>query len=75
MGNDSSLMRHEFFLYIFDAVLMFGVMVVFNVVHPSEVNALLKGGRMAKGWKMVDLKEDLEEGSSDGAILESGIRR
>ncbi|KAF7861556.1 hypothetical protein EAF04_008118 [Stromatinia cepivora] len=51
-GNDGYLLRHEYYLYIFDAVLMLAVMVAFNFVHPSEVNALLKGGRMAKGLKM-----------------------
>ena len=51
-GNDGYLLRHEYYLYIFDAVLMLAVMVAFNVVHPSEVNALLKGGRMAKGLMM-----------------------
>jgi RTA1 like protein len=55
MGNDGYLLRHEYYLYVFDAVLMWGVMVVFNVVHPSEVNALLKGGRMVKGLKMVEV--------------------
>lgn len=43
-GHTGHLLQHEWFLYVFDACLMFGVMVVFNVVHPSEVNALLKGG-------------------------------
>ncbi|KAH7378081.1 RTA1 like protein-domain-containing protein [Cadophora sp. MPI-SDFR-AT-0126] len=51
-GNAGYLLRHEYYLYIFDAVLMLAVMVVFNVVHPSEVKALLKGGKMAKGLKM-----------------------
>jgi hypothetical protein len=31
---------------------------VFNVVHPSEVRALLKGGWMVKGLKMIQLEED-----------------
>jgi len=46
-GNDGYLLRHEYYLYIFDAVLMLAVMVAFNLVHPSEVKALLKGDRMA----------------------------
>lgn len=58
MGNAGYLLRHEYYLYIFDAVFMFGVMVVFNAVHPSEVQALLKGGRMARGLKMVEIGED-----------------
>ncbi|KAH8665194.1 RTA1 like protein-domain-containing protein [Tricladium varicosporioides] len=42
-GRDGSLMSHEIFLYIFDSVLMWGTMVISAVVHPSEINALLKG--------------------------------
>ena len=40
-------MSHEAFLYIFDAVLMFGVVLLFNIVHPSEINAWLRGGRFS----------------------------
>ncbi|KIW92239.1 uncharacterized protein Z519_07223 [Cladophialophora bantiana CBS 173.52] len=43
-GNAGYLISHEVFLYIFDAVLMFATMVLFAVVHGSELNALLKGG-------------------------------
>lgn len=52
-GFSGYLLSHEYYLYIFDAVLMLCVMVMFNVVHPSEVVALVEGGKMAKmGWKM-----------------------
>jgi hypothetical protein len=36
-GNGGYLLRHEVFLYVFDATLMLGVMVLFNWIHPSEV--------------------------------------
>ncbi|KAF1954336.1 RTA1-domain-containing protein [Byssothecium circinans] len=36
-GNAGYLLRHEIYLYIFDAILMLGVMVVFNLIHPSQV--------------------------------------
>jgi hypothetical protein len=36
-GNSGYLLRHEVFLYVFDAILMLGVMVLFNWIHPSEV--------------------------------------
>ncbi|KAJ6013616.1 RTA-like protein [Penicillium herquei] len=36
-GNDGYLISHEIFLYVFDAALMFVVMVVMNVLHPSVV--------------------------------------
>ncbi|PMD43750.1 RTA1 like protein [Hyaloscypha variabilis F] len=42
-GRDGPIMSHEIFLYIFDSVLMWGTMVTFAVVHPSQVNALLIG--------------------------------
>lgn len=42
-GRDGSLMTHEVFLYIYDSVLMLVTMLIFIVIHPSEVNALLKG--------------------------------
>jgi hypothetical protein len=53
MGNDGYILRHEVLLYLFDGLLMLGVMAVFNVVHPSEVQALLKGGKSMRGMKMV----------------------
>ncbi|KAM0718192.1 hypothetical protein Q7P37_006524 [Cladosporium fusiforme] len=42
-GNDGYLISHEAYLYIFDALLMLMVMVIFAVVHPSEINAQLVG--------------------------------
>ncbi|KAF2472796.1 RTA1-domain-containing protein [Lindgomyces ingoldianus] len=39
MGNSGYLLRHEYFLYIFDAFLMFLVMGLFNWIHPSQVTA------------------------------------
>lgn len=36
-GNDGYVISHEVFLYVFDAAMMFSVMVVMNVLHPSFV--------------------------------------
>ncbi|KAL2126590.1 hypothetical protein VTI74DRAFT_576 [Chaetomium olivicolor] len=41
MGNNGFLLRHEYFLYVFDAALMFLVMVLFLLVHPSQFTTLL----------------------------------
>jgi hypothetical protein len=55
-GFSGYILSHEVFLYFFDALLMFCVMVLLNFVHPSEVVALLNGGKAAKrGWKMEKL--------------------
>jgi hypothetical protein len=52
-GFSGYLLSHEVYLYIFDSTLMFCVMAMFNFVHPSEVVALVNGGKAAKrGWKM-----------------------
>lgn len=42
--TDGVLMSNEAFIYIFDGLLMFLVMAIFVVVHPSEVNCLLGKG-------------------------------
>ncbi|OOF90142.1 hypothetical protein ASPCADRAFT_20587, partial [Aspergillus carbonarius ITEM 5010] len=41
-GFSGYLISHEAYLYVFDALLMFVVMLLFHVVHPSELNAWLK---------------------------------
>jgi hypothetical protein len=52
-GFSRYLLSHEVYLYMFDSLLMFCVMAIFNVVHLSEVLALVNGGKVAKkGWKM-----------------------
>lgn len=40
LGNAGYLLKHEVFLYVFDAALMLCVMLIFNYVHPSEVTGL-----------------------------------
>ncbi|OGE49975.1 hypothetical protein PENARI_c019G09408 [Penicillium arizonense] len=44
-GTYGYVMGHEAFIYVFDGLLMFALMVIFVVVHPSEVNYLLGRGR------------------------------
>ncbi|EKG22447.1 RTA-like protein [Macrophomina phaseolina MS6] len=50
-GNNGYLLKHEIFLYLFDACLMLAVMVVFNVVHPSQITNKL-GGDYVDTYKM-----------------------
>jgi hypothetical protein len=44
-GNNWWLMRREWTLYIFDAMLMWIVLAVLNIWHPGHVEALLRGGK------------------------------
>ncbi|RHZ61810.1 uncharacterized protein CDV56_107079 [Aspergillus thermomutatus] len=56
-GNDGFLLHHEIYLYIFDAVLIFIAMAVFNLFHPSEIA------------QYMDLKEDLELSEGYGNLV------
>ncbi|KAJ5492816.1 protein RTM1 [Penicillium diatomitis] len=40
-GNGGYILHHELCLYIFDSLLMFLTMIIFNVVHPQEIGQLL----------------------------------
>ncbi|KAL2822415.1 RTA1 like protein-domain-containing protein [Aspergillus granulosus] len=56
MGYDSFLMRHEVFIYVFDAMFMFIVLLVLNWMHPSEINCALGQGEVYFD-KMVKLRK------------------
>ncbi|KAJ5740529.1 RTA1-domain-containing protein [Penicillium malachiteum] len=43
-GYDGFLMKHEVFIYMFDAFMMFLVMAFLQYIHPSEINCLLGRG-------------------------------
>ncbi|KAH7268032.1 hypothetical protein FSOLCH5_008447 [Fusarium solani] len=51
-GFNGYLLRHEAYLYIFDAALMFLVMVLFNWIHPAEITAILGNMGNSYGYKM-----------------------
>ena len=61
-GNDGYLISHEIFLYIFDAVLMFSVMVIMSVSHPGDIATMLKrkGDNMKGDYALVSPKEGRE---------------
>ena len=56
-GTTGFVLSHEYFLYIFDSLLMLCVMVLFNFVHPSEIYALLRGGMMSHGLKIYPISQ------------------
>lgn len=43
-GNNGYLLRYEVFLYVFDAVPMFAVMVAYFWKYPDEISRLLREG-------------------------------
>ncbi|KAF2684556.1 RTA1 like protein [Lentithecium fluviatile CBS 122367] len=56
-GNDGYLISHEVFLYVFDAVLMFGVMAWLAWIHPSEITARLGQGKGRAVRRVVEVYE------------------
>jgi hypothetical protein len=69
-GHAGELMAVEWYLYVFDAFLMFGVMFSLNVWHPGTIGGrdLVRGGEALRlvdleraGWKRsLNLKELLK---------------
>lgn len=51
-GNDGYLLGYEAYLYVFDATLMLGVMILFNMAHPKKISGLLR--------RRYTTREDLE---------------
>jgi len=62
-GNDGTIMTHEFYLYIFDGLLMLGVLVLFNVIHPGQL--------IGRRFDIESIRLDPRgEESSDGFVAE-----
>jgi hypothetical protein len=58
-GNNGYLLRHEIFLYIFDALLMFAVMVLFNFNHPAQVTDLYQQRKEeGSGYSMNETRQN-----------------
>lgn len=58
-GMDGYLMVHEWFLFVFDAVLMWFVMLAWNITYPGEIECLLRGQRIVgKGWMLKTLRDE-----------------
>jgi len=55
-GYDGFIMSHEYFLYVFDSLVMWLAMLVMNWIHPSEVAAFLRGGKaFTNAWRLEEV--------------------
>lgn len=54
-------LSHEFYLYVFDATIMFLVMLVFNVYHPSRIILHRRKNAEVKEPEAQDSTYDLQE--------------
>ncbi|KAF2187906.1 RTA1-domain-containing protein [Zopfia rhizophila CBS 207.26] len=66
MGNNGPLLRKEVYLYIFDAALMFLVMVLFNWVHPSQVTEIYQKRKDGEAAASMELRERYLGGEEEG---------
>jgi hypothetical protein len=64
-GNNGYLLRHELFLYIFDALLMLAVMVLFNMNHPAQVTDLYQQRKEEGSGYSLDETRQNYSGSRD----------
>ena len=52
-GQAGFVLRHEVFLYLFDAVLMLALLAIFNMIYPGEIKVLIQGRRLVgKPWNL-----------------------
>ena len=61
-GQAGFVLSHEVFLYLFDALLMFTLLTIFNVICPCEIKVLIQAQRLVgKPWnlKRVDKKTEV----------------
>lgn len=66
-GNSGWLIRHEWTFYVFDSALMLVVLILFNVLHPSHVNALLYGGRYSErtGLRFIEIIKEEKDAQAE----------
>lgn len=67
-GNEGYLLGHEVFLYIFDALLMFFVVILFNVIHPGEINTALRSRGAAKNSSELSSMGDIDAGRAPETV-------
>lgn len=56
-GRDGFIMEHQVFTYVFDAVLMWGVLVLFCWIHPGEIREFLEREKRGSRGSEVPLEE------------------
>ncbi|KAH7142740.1 RTA1 like protein-domain-containing protein [Dactylonectria estremocensis] len=64
-GFSGYLLKHEMYLYIFDAVLMLLVMILFNWIHPAEIAAILAQSGNSYGLKLGPIQGEHRRLASD----------
>ena len=65
-GFTGYIMTNEWCLYILDFLPMVFIALVYVWIHPSEINAWLKGGVSISGWKLQKQYPVLFASSSHG---------
>lgn len=73
-GTDRYLLRHEIWLYIFDATLMAAVLLLYNIVHPSQITSILTGKRAVSHVVCLKVSTKVQEFDGQGNMkLESSM--
>ena len=75
-GTNGYLMAHEWPLYVFDTILMFGVLTLFFYYHPSRIPGLVSGNLSHIG--VTSVEEELNPGTgseNNFQLLEQGAQQ
>ncbi|KAF4972012.1 hypothetical protein FSARC_1342 [Fusarium sarcochroum] len=60
-GGAGYIITHEVFLYVFDALLMVTAVLLMNLIHPGEIQRLLRSKTTTKGYELTDNSDGSQE--------------
>ncbi|KAL2670296.1 hypothetical protein Neosp_014763 [[Neocosmospora] mangrovei] len=67
-GNDGELMKSEVYVFVFDGLLMFIVLVWMNWFHPGEIGLLLRGSApITNGFQLLVVRKEVSKGRLGGS--------
>ncbi|KAK2809551.1 hypothetical protein FQN49_008607, partial [Arthroderma sp. PD_2] len=73
-GSNGVLLEHEVYLYVFDAALMFALMVMLNVVHPGVISTLVRGKLALKATDNLEMQPERHGLTGPRGIEATNIR-
>jgi hypothetical protein len=71
-GSEGELLKHEIYLFVFDAALMWILMVVLNVIHPGEIAAALLSNLKSTTGERLEMQPG-DDSSQEGESMSTSM--
>ncbi|EFQ98821.1 RTA1 [Nannizzia gypsea CBS 118893] len=73
-GTNGTLLRHEYYLYIFDAALMFILMVILNIIHPGVISTMIRGKLALREADNLEMQPERKESNEARGFEPTNLR-